>query len=237
VHYQKVVPGIGPITPDEIVRGYEIGDDEYVLLETDELEAIKLETKKTIELVQFVDGAEIDPRWFERPFYVEPDGDISIEAYTVVREALTRSKKLGLGQMAVRGRENLVALQPCGRGLLLENLRYADEIRDAGRFFDLFAGADADKAMVALAAELIAKRSGPFEAEAFTDNYADALRELVEKKRKGRAIVARPEEEPAEEAPRRGAEIVDLMKALKRSVAGDRKPAATQSRGHRRRTG
>lgn len=242
IRYQKIVPGMGPVDTDEIVKGYDLGDDTYVVLEPDELDAIKLETKRTVELVQFVDYAQVDPRYFERPYYVVPDSDVSEEGYVVIREALRRSNKVGLGQITLRGRENLVAVKPCGKGLLMETLRYADELRAADPFFEDIPDTEPDEEMIELASQLIERKTAPFDASAFKDSYADALADLIEEKRKGRAIVA-AEEEPGR--PRRGAEVVDLMEALKRSVEGGkgkgkssgRKQGSKKSQSRQRKAG
>src|SRR5690606_25164985 len=125
VRYEKVVPGIGPVDAGEIVKGFALDKESHVILEPDELEEIRLESKDRIDLVQFVNHTEIDPRYFERPYYMAPQNDSAAEGYVVIRDALRSAGKVGLGQMAMRGKEYLVALKPCGRGLLLETLRYA----------------------------------------------------------------------------------------------------------------
>src|SRR6056297_1064806 len=122
VRYEKTVPGIGPVKPEDIMKGYELGDDEYLLLEPDEIDAIRLETKKTLELVQFVGACEIPPLYFDKPYYVIPSDDLAEDAYRVVRDALRAEEKVGLGQLTMRGKEHLCALKPCGDGLLLETL-------------------------------------------------------------------------------------------------------------------
>lgn len=216
VRHEKIVPGIGPIDTADIVKGFEIDHDRYVLLEPDEIDEIKLETKRTIELVQFVDHCEIDPRYFERPYYILPEGDVATEGYLVMRAALQASKKVGLGQLTLRGRETIVAVKPCGRGLMLETLRYADEVRAAEPFFEDLPDAKLDKEMVSLAGELIERKSKPFDAGAFEDSYAQALRDLVERKRKGKAVVTADDSNERASA----GNVIDLMEALKKSVGG-----------------
>ena len=131
ISYEKVVPGIGPVDTDEIIKGYEVSKGQYVLLEDEEIEAVRIESRKTLELVQFVDANEIDPLYFEKPYYVAPQDELAEEAFIVLRESLRKARKLALGQLSVRGSEKLVAIKPCGKGLLLETLRYADEVRRA----------------------------------------------------------------------------------------------------------
>src|SRR4029079_13321314 len=135
VNYEKVVQGIGPIDRDEIVKGYEISKGNYVLLDEDEIEAAKVESRRTLDLVQFVDAGEIDVFYFDDPYYVVPADELPQEAYIVLREALKLTRKIGLGQLSVRGREYLVSLKPCGKGLVLETLRYEDEERKAQGYF------------------------------------------------------------------------------------------------------
>ena len=126
IKYEKVVPGIGPVDKDEIVKGYEVSKGHYVLLDPEEIESVKLESRKTLDLVQFVDEDEIEPMYFEKPYYVVPADDLAEEAYVVLRDALKDAKKIGVGQMAMRGQEYVVAIKPSGRGMLMETLRYAD---------------------------------------------------------------------------------------------------------------
>lgn len=230
VRYEKVVPGLGPIETSDIVKGFEIEDNTFVVLEPEELDELRLESKRTIELVQFVDTSEIEPVYFDRPYYLVPEGDVSTEGFLVIRRALEQADKIGLGQMTMRGREYLVAVKPHGRGLLLETLRYADEIRPAAALFDNIADAQIDKDMVSLAAELIERKTKPFDPSAFHDSYRDALRELIERKRRGKAVVS-TEEERARGSP---AQVIDLMDALKKSVGGGPKPhSAGRRRGGR----
>ncbi|MCA1775182.1 MAG: Ku protein [Loktanella sp.] len=136
VKYEKTVPGIGPVEKDDIVKGYDTGDDQYMLIDPEELDAIKLDTKKTFELVQFVEACEIPPLYFDKPYYIVPTDDLAQDAYRVVRDALRSAGKVGLGQFTMRGKEYLGAVKPCGDGLLLETLHYADELREADPLFN-----------------------------------------------------------------------------------------------------
>ena len=213
IKYEKVVPGVGAVDPDEIVKGYEVSKGSYVLLEEEELEAVKLESKKTLELTQFVDAHEIDPLYYEKPYYVVPADDLAEEAFVVLREALRDTKKVGLGQLAMRGREYVVSLKACGRGILLETLRYADEVVKAQGYFRDIPDAKPDADMMELAEALIQKKASKFDPSKFHDRYVDALKELIEKKRKGKKIEA-----DDEELPKRGSNVIDLMAALKKSI-------------------
>lgn len=219
VRYEKVVPGHGPVDPQDIVKGYKLGGDNYVVLQPEELEEISLETRRAIKLVQFVEYSDIDPRYFERPYYVTPQGEISTEGFVVIRDALRKAKKAGLGQMAMRGREYLVAVRPCGRGLLLETLRYAGEVRDAETVFDDIPDVEVDQEMLELADELIRRKSAPFDPSAFEDSYSEALRELIERKREGEAVVGAGEKKKTGQS----AQVIDLRDALKKSLASNKK--------------
>ena len=227
ISYEKVVEGVGPVDRDDIIRGYELSKNNYVLLEDEEIEAVKVESKKTLELVQFVDQSEIDPLYFEKPYYVVPKDDLAEEAFIVLREALRKAKKTALGQLSVRGQEKLVAIKPCGKGMLLETLSYADEVREGQKFFGSIGDDEPEKELLDLASTLIEKKSAPFDASEFEDRYAEALHKLIEKKAKtkGNKKIIEYVEEPSGD----GGNVIDLMAALKKSVDGD-KPAKSSAK-------
>ena len=214
IKYEKVVPGVGPVDPEDIVKGYQYEKGAYVLLKEEEIEAVKLESKKTLELTQFVDHDEIDVLYFEKPYYVVPADDLAEEAYIVLREALRRTKKVAIGQLAMRGREYMVSLKPCGRGIVLETLRYADEVHKAQNYFRDIADAEPDEELLELAEALIERKAAKFDPSKFHDRYVEALEDLIERKRKGRTIHTEDEEA----RPARGMNVVDLMAALKKSI-------------------
>jgi DNA end-binding protein Ku len=222
VNYEKVVQGIGKIESGDIVKGYEVDKDTYVTLDPEEIDAVKLESKKTIDLVQFVDAKDIDYRFFERPYFITPTDELSGEGYVVIRDALRKTGKVGLAQITIAGREWLVAIAPLEDGLVMEMLRYADELRKPADFFDEVPGTKPDKEMVDLAVQLIGKKSSAFKPDKFEDHYQSALKALLQDKLKGRKIVAHEQERP------KGGNIVDLMEALKKSVGA---PAGGKSTG------
>lgn len=228
ISYEKVVPGIGPVDRDEIIKGYEVSKGNYVLLDDEEIEAVKIESKRTLELVQFVDACEIDPLYFEKPYYVVPNDELAEEAFIVLREALRKSKKVALGQLSVRGSEKLVAIKPCGKGLLLETLRYANEVRQGQSFFDDIGDAKPKKELLDLANTLIEQKSAPFDAGEFEDHYVEALRKLIDKKAKSKSKKAIIEDVDEPEAAD-GSNVIDLMAALKKSV-GKEQPKKTARR-------
>jgi DNA end-binding protein Ku len=218
-----MVPGIGPISAEDIVRGFEVGRNQYVVLDDEELKALRLESKRTLELSQFVDRDAIDDIHFDTPYYVVPADELAEEAYVVLREALKQSRSVGLGQLTMRGREHVIALKPCGRGLILETLRYADELNKAASYFREIGDTKPDPEMLDLASSLIERKRGEFHPDAFRDHYVDAVMELVEEKRRGHTIEA--EEEPR---PEQSGNVIDLMAALRKSVEGKRKAEPTK---------
>lgn len=230
VNYEKVVQGIGKIDTADIVKGYEVDKDTYVTLEPEEIDAVRLESRKTIDLVQFVDADEIDMRYCERPYFIAPADDLAGEGYVVIREALRRTGKVGLGQLTIGGREWLVAIAPLGDGLLLELLRYASELREPEDFFDTVPDVKPDPELVDLAVELIGRKSTAFDASRFEDHYVTALKELVQTKLKGQRIVALPSETRPQ-----GSNVVDLMDALRKSLTGSERRTAASNRPARSR--
>jgi len=223
IKYEKVVPGIGPVDRDEIVKGYEVSKGHYVLLDPEEIDSVKLESRKTLDLVQFVDEDDIDATYFEKPYYVVPADDLAEEAYVVLRDALKAAKKVGVGQLAMRGQEYVVALKPCGRGLLLETLRYADEVHKSSGFFRDIGDHKPDPDLLDMASMLIERKAGEFDPKEFHNRYVDALHRLIEEKqkKKGEKIIEDPD---ADAPPPKGSNVIDLMAALKKSL-GDEKRA------------
>ena len=225
VRYEKTVAGIGPVDRDEILKGYEVAKGEYVLLEPEEIEKVKLESRKTLELTQFVDLADIDPIYYDKPYFVVPGDDLAEEAFIVLREALRKAKKVGIGQLAMRGQEYVVSLKACGRGMVLETLRYADEVNKASSYFRDIGDAKPDPDLLDLAQSLIDKKAGDFDASTFQNRYIDALKALIaeKQKKKGKRII----QDDSADTPAKGSNVIDLMAALKKSLdAGDRTPAS-----------
>ena len=228
VRYEKVVPGIGPVDRDEIVKGYEIDKGEYVLLDPEEIEAVKLESKRTLELIQFVERGEIDAIYFEKPYFVVPEDELAEDAFVVLREALKQSKKVGIGQLAMRGREYVVSVKPCGRGMVLETLRYEDELRKAEGFFREIGDEKPDDDLLDLATSLIDKKTAPFDASQFENRYVEALKDLIDAKvkSKGKRQIG---DATLDEPPSSGDNVVDLMAALKKSLEADKKKPKTKA--------
>jgi DNA end-binding protein Ku len=228
IKYEKVVPGVGPVDRDEIVKGYEVSKGHYVLLDPEEIESVKLESRKTLDLVQFVDEDGIDPMYFEKPYYVVPADDLAEEAYVVLRDALKAAKKIGIGQLAMRGQEYVVALKPLDRGLVLETLRYADEVNKSSGFFRDIGDHKPDPDLLDMASMLIERKAGEFDPKDFHNRYVDALHALIEKKQKakGQRIIEDPD---ADSPPPKGSNVIDLMAALKKSLGDEKKGSASKA--------
>jgi DNA end-binding protein Ku len=235
VRYEKVVPGIGPVDRDEILKGYEVSKGEYVLLDPEEIERVKLESRKTLELTQFVDVSDIDPIYYDKPYYVVPADDLAEEAFVVLREALKKTKRVGIGQLAMRGQEYVVSLKPCGRGMVLETLRYADEVNRASSYFRDIGDTKPDADLLELAETLIEKKASDFDAKEFENRYIEALRKLIaekQKKKKGKRIIQ--DDEP-DRIPK-GSNVIDLMAALKKSLGDDKKSPGSKTAAPRKPT-
>ena len=197
------------------MKGYEVDKGKYVLLSDEEIDEVKLEAKKSIDLVQFVDESEIAPIYFDRAFYILPneEDEDAEEAYVVLRDALRKTKKVGLGQVVVRGQGTIAAIRAFDKGLMMETLHYANEVKKPQEVFTGIPKKTPDKDLIELAEELIDKKSADFNPERFKDTYTVALKELIDAK-----LEKRPPKE-IEEAPP-ASNVINLMDALKRSVKG-----------------
>jgi DNA end-binding protein Ku len=208
-----------------LVKGYEYDRKRYVTLSNEELEQIKLESTKTIEIERFVDIRKIDINYFDAPYFIVPDGKVAAEAYNVIREAMEEEKVAGIGRVVLTSREHPLIVQPRDGGLVMTTLRSEEELRDATEYFSEIPDVKIDKRMVEMAKSIIDKMKGDFDPGFFTDRYQDALHELVQAKVKGLPVKEQPEPEPTN--------VVNLFDALKRSLgetprkapAGSRKPA------------
>jgi DNA end-binding protein Ku len=201
---------------DQIVKGYEYERGRYVTIDDDELKALQIESSKIIDLERFVDGDEVDPVYLDSPYYVYPDGELAAETFRVIGEAMAHKNKVGLGRVTMSGRERLVLVEPRDGGLVMSTVRSADEVRPAE--FGPPAKGEIDPDMVGIAETIIDRRSGHFDPASFRDRYQDALRELVAQKTKGQGVAPREVAEPPK--------VINLMEALKRSLAQEEKEPA-----------
>ena len=226
VRHQKVSSGDDePVEKGDIVKGYEYSKGEYIQIEPDEIEQLRIASRKAIALEQFVHVDKVDPAFFEKPYFVLPENASQAEAFAVVREALEETKTLGLGKFAVGGRERLVGIgapfDPKLRGMMAYLLHFTEELRSAKEYFADIREHKVDRDQLALAKELIKRNSAAFDPERFKDNYEAALHELVEAKLKHVPLPKERHEEP------RG-KVVNLMDALRQSVGetgGKKKPS------------
>jgi DNA end-binding protein Ku len=217
IRYEKVAPGVGPVPNEEIVKGYEYQKGHYVLFSDEEFDALRIDSKKTLDMIQFAPADSIDPIYFDKPYYALPDGKLAEEPYRVVREALKRTNTVGLGQITMRGRSYIAAVKPYDGGLTVETVHYAQELRGAKGFFDELPTGKLDDDLIDLAEELIHRKKAKFDPAKFEDEYALAIERLVKKKieRHGELVL----EEQEEPAPDYGANVVSLVDALKKSLA------------------
>jgi DNA end-binding protein Ku len=220
VRYQSVVPDKGPVENEEIGKGYEYEKGRFVVIEDEEINKLKLESSHTLDIVQFVESNEIGAAYYEKPYFVLPDGAFAEDAFRVVRDAMRDTKKVALGQIVLSSRERIAALMPCERGLLLETLRYHNEVREASRYFAEIRDGQPEGEQLELAKQLIKMKSAPFEPEKFKDHYQSALHELVAAKLQGR-------EPRAAAAEAGGPKVINLMDALKRSLKTDERGKET----------
>jgi len=218
-------PETGPVERDDIVKGYELEKDRYVIVTDEEIEAVRLESTRTIDIERFVGEAEIDRMYWNDPYFLLPDGKLAAEAYAVIREAMQETGKIALGRIVMHTRERLLAIEPREQGLVAYTLRAHDEVRDPAEAFDDIPKARADPEMVQIAQKIIEQKSGPFDPSKFTDRYEDALRALIAEKEKGAGGKVKVEE-PED------TNVVDLMQALRRSLgqSGERHAPAASKR-------
>jgi DNA end-binding protein Ku len=226
IKHQKVSDDEVPVEKSDIVKGYEYRKGKYVTIEPEEIEHLRIPSRHTLEVTQFVDVDELDPEFFEKPYFVVPENDVQAEAFAVVRKALLTTKKVGLGKIAFGGREHLVGLcAPADdklAGMMAYTIRYPEELRDPAEYFGDIKKVAVDEDQLSLAKELIKRKAAKFAPEKFKDGYEAALRELVEAKVKHAPI---PRDEPAPKS----AKVINLMDALKKSVRGDLVPAAKKT--------
>lgn len=203
-------PETGPIERSQLVKGYQVEKDRYIILTDEEIKSVRLDSTKTINIERFVDADEIDRLYWNDPYFLVPNSDLGVEAFAVIREAMAKSNKIALGRVVMHTRERLVALEPRGKGILAYTLRTADEVKNPAELFDPIKDVKPDPAMVEIASRIIEQQEGAFEPKEFRDRYEDALRELIASKQKGMA--------PKEAAEPSDTNVVDLMAALRASL-------------------
>jgi DNA end-binding protein Ku len=213
-------PDTGPVERSDLVKGYEVSKDEYVLFDTADFDKVKLESTRTIDIDQFVDADEIDRLYWDDPFYVVPDKGVGAEAFAVIREAMAKQNKIAIGSLVLRNRERRIALEVRGKGLVAYTLRAHDEVRDADDYFDEIPTRNADADMVDIAARIISQKDAEFDPTQFKDRYDEALKAMIKAKQKGQGVVEAPEPDDTN--------VIDLMAALKNSLKGSASGGATK---------
>jgi DNA end-binding protein Ku len=228
IKHQKVSGDEGPVDTSDIVKGYEYSKGEYVTIEPEEIENLRVPSRYTLEVKQFIDADEIGAEYFEKPYFVAPESDSQAEAFAVVRKALKDTKKVGIGKIAFSGREHMVAIAPYADeklpGMMAFVMRYSEELRKPGEFFGDIKTPEVEEEQLALAKELIKRKVAKFEPEKYRDEYEVALRALVDAKIQHLPV---PREEPAQSS----AKVVNLMDALRKSVQPDEAPAPKKAPG------
>jgi DNA end-binding protein Ku len=211
IKYRKVDAETGDeVDSEKIIKGYEVGKGQYIQIEPEELEAIAIESKRTIEIDEFVPKKEIDELYLNSPYYLVPDGEVGAQAFAVIREAIREEGMVALGRVVFTSREHVIALEPREKGLLGMTLRYPYEVRKQSDYFDDIPDEKIPKDMLELASHIVKSKAGHFHPEKFEDQYEDALKELLRKKQAGQKI-------EAPKAPT-DAKVINLMDALRRSV-------------------
>lgn len=219
IKYMKVDAETGDeVGSDDIIKGYKVDTDTFVQVTKEELDNIALESTRTIDIDEFVPKADIDTRYLIRPYYLVPDGKIGHDAFGVIRETIRKMDMVALGRVVLTNREHIIALEPLGKGLMGNLLRYPYEVRDEKEYFDDIQDVKITKDMLDLAQHIVEGKSGEFEPEKFEDHYETALIELINKKKNGQRIEA-----PAKS--RTAGNVVDLMDALRKSLSGGKAPA------------
>src|ERR1700738_1599767 len=222
IKYAKVDADTGEeVANDDIMKGYKVDTDTYIEVSKDELENIALESNRTIDINEFVPKSDIDPRYLIRPYYLVPDGKVGHDAFAVIRETIRSMNMVAIGRVVLTSREHIISLEPLDKGLMGTLLRYPYEVRDEQDYFDEIQDVKVTKDMLDLAKHIVTQKAADFEPEKFEDHYEEALTELINAKRNGRTISARPRP--------RADNVVNLMDALKKSIASE-SPKAKKSR-------
>jgi DNA end-binding protein Ku len=229
IKYRKVDAESGDeVESADIIKGYEVGKGDYIELDPAELEAVAIDSKRTIDIDEFVPRDEIDELYLNSPYYIAPDGEVAQQAFAVIREAIRKEGMVAIGKVVFTSREHIIALEARGKGLLGVTLRYPYEVRNEADYFDDIPDEKIPKDMLDLASHIVKTKEGHFEPSKFEDQYEDALKELLKNKQEGKSI-----EQPERPKP---TNVVNLMEALRRSVEAGGKAKEPARRGAHEKT-
>jgi len=232
IRYVKVDADTGDeVAVDDIVKGYEVSKGKYIEVEPDELEAVEIDSTRMIDIDQFVPRKEIDDLYMKDPYYIVPDGEVGLQAFAVIRDAIKKQGMVALGRVVFTNREHVISLEPRGKGLMGVTLRYPYEVRAEKDYFDDIPNESVPKDMLELATHIVQTKAGHFKPDKFEDHYESALRNLIKRKQEGKPIERPKEHEPAK--------VIDLMEALRKSAGKETPARRTQARSttsHRRTT-
>src|SRR6202020_3287796 len=224
---QNVDSETGDVVPrEDIARGYEVAKGQYLVIEDEEIDAVQIESNRTIEIDQFVPRGEIDDRFIDSAYYLAPDGKVGQDAFAVIRDTIAKMNMVAIGRVVLTRREHVIALEARSRGLLGLTLRYPYEVRDEQTYFEDIPDMKLSKDMLDLATHIVQTKSSHFDPAQFEDRYENALTDLLKKKEAGEKI------EPAKEGPT--PQVVNLMDALKASIDAEKKKAPAPSTQARR---
>ena len=225
IKYRKVdAETADEVDSADIIKGYEVGKGDYIELDPDELEAVAIESKRTIDIDEFVPKDEIDEIYLNNPYYIAPDGEVGQQAFAVIREAIRKEGMVAIGKVVFTSREHIIALEARGKGLLGVTLRYPYEVRSEADYFDDIPDEKIPKDMLDLGSHIVKTKAGHFEPSKFEDQYEDALKELLKRKQEGKPI-----ERPERPKP---TNVVNLMDALRQSVEASGASTGSKAKAH-----
>ena len=215
IRYTKVDADTGEeVDSEDIIKGYQVSKGHYIEITDEDLEAVAVESTRTIDIDQFVPREEIDDLYNIRPYFIAPEGKIGADAFVTIREAIAATGQVAVGRVVLTTREHMIALEPRGKGLMGTLLRYPYEVRNEEEYFDEIPNIKIEKEMLDLAKHIVKSKSGHFEPDKFEDRYETAMREVINKKAKGEKIEPQRIERPSN--------VINLMDALKQSLAAER---------------
>jgi DNA end-binding protein Ku len=225
IKYRKVDAESGDeVDSADIIKGYEVGKGDYIELDPEELEAVAIDSKRTINIDEFVPRDEIDELYLNSPYYIAPDGEVGQQAFAVIREAIRKEGMVAIGKVVFTSHEHIIALEPRGKGLLGITLRYPYEVRNEADYFEDIPDEKIPNDMLELASHIVETKAGHFDPSKFEDQYEDALKELLKRRQEGKPI-----ERPERPKP---TNVVNLMDALRRSVEASHPSTASKAKAY-----